>query len=108
MLLLILREHLSASIIPVAVNTVSTAEENINIFPNPAHDIVYASVSLQGSASVNIGLYNEVGSQLSQINAQQSTATKYQFDLSNYPAGIYFLRFLINNKLIVKKITASK
>ena len=93
---------------PAAVNTVSTAEDNVNIFPNPAHDIVYAFVSLQGSASVNIGLYNEVGSQLSQINAQQSTATKYQFDLSNYPAGIYFLRFLINDKLIVKKITVSK
>lgn len=93
---------------PAAVTSVTVAQDDITIYPNPTHDVVYATVSHQGNASINIGLYNTVGSCLFQTNTQQFTATKYQLDLSNYPAGIYMLRILVNNTLTVKKITLSK
>jgi len=92
----------------MAVLPVPNIASDIDIYPNPVRDILYTAINQQGSANVNIEVYNVVGTRLSNIVAQQSASAKYRLDLSNYPAGIYMLHVLVNNVLTVKKITLSR
>lgn len=68
--------------IKVSVEAAS-AEQAINIYPNPAHDKLYIK-GIKGSAEVSI--YNSYGQPV--INAQLSDNS---LDVSMLPSGIYYL-----------------
>ena len=56
-----------------------------------------------GSAGVEVEVVDLYGKVLETRNPEPGTS-KLELDISNYPAGIYFIRINLENQTIVKKI----
>jgi hypothetical protein len=75
--------------IVVATIPQKTMEDFLNVFPNPASDILNVEISppIQGS----LYLYNALGQQIKQINISNNQSQLTTYDIPN---GIYFLSVL--------------
>jgi hypothetical protein len=74
------------------------------IYPNPANDLLNLSLEdWKNSESVNLKLFTVLGSEL--VSKDISSADT-QIDLSNYPAGVYFL--YINRDGFVQRLKVQK
>ncbi len=74
---------------------------NLNVFPNPAKDILTISAS---ESNLTIQLFDLNGKLAKEIVSEENTT---QINVSDFPAGLYFLRCrnktkVINRKLIVE------
>jgi hypothetical protein len=78
-------------------------EENTNntplVYPNPTLDYVNLSSILNLTDIAAAFVYSIHGILLSRFNLNDN-----KIDFSNYPSGIYFLKFLYNNKVLTFKI----
>lgn len=72
---------------PVGVQNVTTTNNDIKIYPNPANDIlyVYSEKNIKGHLSV----YDLTGKK---IYVQRLSTAQHAFDVSHWTKGIYFLR----------------
>ena len=67
-------------------------EAAFEVMPNPASDVIFADVALEAPAKANITLADYTG-RVIDINTYQSLANgRYEFDISELPAGSYILR----------------
>jgi len=80
---------------------VSQLSSNINIYPNPASDII----SISNAANMNIKLFDTNGKL---ILKQKITSNLEYINIENLTSGIYFINIEENGKTTVKKITISK
>jgi len=74
---------------------------NLNVFPNPAKDILTISAS---ESNLTIQLFDLNGKLAKEIVSEENTT---QINVSDFPAGLYFLRCrnktkVINRKLVVE------
>jgi hypothetical protein len=75
-----------------------TAPDQLTVSPNPANTEVHLNPSGQGGYSYE--LYSLLGTRL-QFNKENGTAV---IDVSEIPAGIYFIRINMNDKIFQKKL----
>jgi hypothetical protein len=72
----------------------------LEVFPNPAHDVLYFRYTLPGLSTVSIQLFNETGSIIdviySDILQQEGTHT-IQYNLPGNKQGLIFCRLIVNN-----------
>ena len=90
--------------IPAAVTNINNPENNIVLYPNPAHDEVNV-VYDQGADVKNIAVYNIIGKVLAVYKVTNNTSAN--LNLENIPSGIYFVR-LINSHgdvVVTRKFT---
>jgi hypothetical protein len=78
---------------PVGVNEIA-ADIQVNVFPNPTSDIVTVATSAQ---LIQIELLSLNGDLM-------MSAKKTSLDLSNYPVGVYFLKVVTEDGIVVKRI----
>lgn len=86
-------------------NQPELANERLDIFPNPATDIVNIALNLDGATSVDLTVFNAMG---------QTVATQYlgtlngevsvPFDASRLTAGAYTFRINLGNQVAVKQV----
>ncbi|MDC0552063.1 DUF5011 domain-containing protein, partial [Flavobacteriaceae bacterium] len=71
--------------------------ETINIYPNPTANVLY----IKSNVSSNYHLYNMIGQKIisGQINEGDN-----ELNLRQYSNGIYFIKFIKNNRVYTKKI----
>ena len=83
--------------------SVLTIDDNISIYPNPTNGIIKINLEefAKTSRVSNIIITDITGKII--INYQLSS-TNSKIDISNQPAGIYFIKIQTENKIIVKKI----
>ncbi len=79
--------------------------KNIKLFPNPATTIVNYNFNNEQTGNVDIQLYNSTG----QLISTESLYKKHEvlegsLELNNYVAGIYIIKFIINEKEYYEKI----
>ncbi len=80
-------------------------EEGINIYPNPATDLLYVEMELYTPESVKIYLINQLGQTVIMVNdGIESGSLKKEIMLNNIAPGIYFLKVQTNSVNMVKKI----
>lgn len=93
------REVLNANKIPVVslVNVNDIPEEKISIYPNPANDIL--NINYVKDAQINI--VNNIGQVVYQI---ENADTYNSIDISNFPAGTYFVKVTKNNTTLTNKL----
>jgi hypothetical protein len=70
------------------------------IFPNPTTGIIYLEMEEPGVCSVTV--FNLMGEKI--FEEEFSGVLRHQFNLSAYPAGIYLIRVIIDDKIAAKKI----
>ena len=74
--------------------------EQINIFPNPATEIL--NINLPEMSNATISIYNMQGQII--FNDQIKNAYSKQMNLSSFNKGIYLLKVELKNNIILKKI----
>jgi len=76
---------------------------NLMIYPNPATDNLTVSYSIDFDAEVNISVVNQLGQKvLNELKQyQQSGTITESIDISNIPAGIYYVQVSNGNKSIL-------
>lgn len=69
----------------------SSAEPMVNVFPNPTDGRVNLNCELQKADDVQIVIYNSLGATILQDQLKNSKNFTRQYDLSEYPSGIYLI-----------------
>lgn len=91
---------LSATVEDIA-DAKETAKTNLRIFPNPAID--YFEVT--PSASIDrVEVFNMIGRKVRSFD----TNNTYRFDISDLPAGIYFVSLISDKKGVLKTLRLNK
>ncbi|MFW5872847.1 MAG: T9SS type A sorting domain-containing protein, partial [bacterium] len=82
------------------------------IFPNPYHEIVNISYSIQEPSEVNIVIFDLTGKKVATlVNTYQAPGSwSYQFSPNDfgYPAGMFFVKTRINDQVFSQKIIQVK
>jgi photosystem II stability/assembly factor-like uncharacterized protein len=76
---------------------------DVEVYPNPTRGVVGIQSLVVGQRSVNVKITDLYGNVLA-ITPCQLPAANCQLDISHLPAGVYFLRINLENRMIVKKI----
>lgn len=102
---------LSQAIAVLEVKTIPTRiHENdaglIQIYPNPATDIVWINLGNIPDDNIRISLMDMTGKTC--INRSFTGREVISLPVGDLPAGIYFLRILLNGETITRKIILSK
>lgn len=83
----------------------TSIESRISIFPNPATD--YLTINFDGIYPEKITLFNSVGETLL-VQKQISDGSSTQINVSDYQAGVYFLKIETKENSITKRFLITK
>jgi hypothetical protein len=93
-------------------DVVSTASidyvTNLSIAPNPARDYATIELELSQNADVAISIYTITGVLVQDFAKENTSRQTHQVDLSNYADGMYFVRILVDNQIVTKKLVVTK
>jgi choice-of-anchor B domain-containing protein len=77
----------------------------ISIYPNPASNEIFIDIKSTIPVSVFIELYNSLGQVIKKSDFKLNAfENKIKFPLENIPSGIYHLKILERNNIVVKKL----
>ena len=84
----------------------SNVEQILDVYPNPAKDVINVEYLSSTEGAVNIRLVNALGVSVYSENAfsMNNTINKYSIDSSNLPDGVYFVNILGKNAKLTRKI----
>jgi hypothetical protein len=84
-------------------------EAGINVFPNPANDILNVQIDLQEAAQqLNIRLVNAFGQIVSEQYLGQLQSDMIEIDLNKVPAGAYMLQVLDGRSQFIQSVIVQK
>jgi hypothetical protein len=82
-------------------------EAKVNVFPNPASDIIAVQIKDLVKENMDIMLYDISGKLVEKKTLYQGSTIVY-FDTKTLYAGTYFVRIISNNAVLNKKIVITK
>ena len=93
------------------VNNINSLHE-INVYPNPYFESTQIFYSLINKSFVTIEIYNTIGQKIETLvnNEQQPGEYKCSFSAKQegYDAGVYFVKFIIDGKVTMKRLVEIK
>jgi bacillolysin len=87
--------------LPTGVNELVSAENDIEIFPNPSNGI-FTIRSQTNNEEQYVEVYNMLGAKIH--SSAKSKLSAYTVDLSNQSKGIYFVKVYQGEKCTTRKI----
>lgn len=75
----------------------------LSIFPNPATDVVNIGYQMLEGSDFTMELISFNGAVVSKSVIPNELSGEFQFDISQLAAGMYTLKFNINDKIVVKR-----
>ncbi len=80
---------------------------NINIFPNPARDIINIDLSEESSGTLTVQMFDRAGRQVLQQEINNVSA-RFTLNVESLPQGLYFVRVETPNKIYSGKVNKSE
>ncbi len=78
---------------------------DVNVYPNPNSGQFTLEVEMQRSMDMTVGLYDMVGKQIwLDKDLGNSSSLRKQYDMSQIPDGVYFLRIHADDQMTVQKL----
>jgi len=88
-----------------SVNDLAQANAFVNIYPNPAKDLLWIDISNSKSTNNNYSIYDAKGSLLAQKKLEEiSHKFNDSVDISSFPQGLYFVVVSLDGVVTSKKI----
>lgn len=85
------------------ISTVSDPELSFRVFPNPTTGRFMVRLNKnEALTGLSIEIFSMVGEQI--IHAQLSGRQDYEFDLSDMPIGVYFVRLIDGNEVATERV----
>jgi hypothetical protein len=81
-----------------------TLAKATQVYPNPTAGQTLLSIHLPKAQKLNVELYDYLGRRLQQRKLDSGTRFLESLDLSNYPAGMYYLRLVSKEGFAVKEL----
>lgn len=88
--------------LPSFVSTGNELENQIQLFPNPTNGLFALSGASGQIVDMNVTIIDANSKTI--VSQKCKDATTYTFDLTQYPAGAYFVKAEINNKMLTWKL----
>jgi hypothetical protein len=76
----------------------------LNVYPNPARDVVHVDFPLSNSADVSFTLYNSIGEIVMTKTADPSAFIRETIDISALRRGIYLLEIIAGNRRETRRV----
>ena len=86
----------------------SGMESKIQIFPNPANDMIVVDFENFNSKIDDIVIYDVIGQVKERINLNDIINNQTMINLGNFNSGLYFISVKTKDKTIVNKFTVLK
>lgn len=88
------------------VNSLENAEDilKINLFPNPAKELVWLDLNLAQPINLQLNIYNSLGQTVLAETLPGNSNIRHEINLSTFNSGIYFVTIETPNQLITKKL----
>lgn len=87
---------------PTDVDPITTAEKDVNVYPNPAHNWVKVKLDNFGSEKIKLEVLGIQGTIISTIDLTGQDS--YEIDFSGYARGIYYLKTITPDQVFVNKL----
>ena len=89
----------------VSVSDIHSSKIEISTYPNPTSQYINVAYKLKNRSNINIQVINTDSKIIDVIDINRNELEGViKIDLLNYSKGSYFLKFEINNTVIIKKI----
>ncbi|MCF8372665.1 MAG: T9SS type A sorting domain-containing protein [Bacteroidales bacterium] len=92
------------TVLPNGVSEINPS--SFKLFPNPAHDLVTIELDETTRVGSNISIYNMVGEEI--ISGMVATSRTVQLDVSDFNAGMYFVKVTSEKSSFTQKLTLVK
>ena len=94
------------SIIETSQNSSASEEEVIGVFPNPIQNSLGITLNLNKESYVRFEIFSVGGEKMISTVSQLFSAGEqvHEFDTSEFSAGMYYVKAIVNNNLYYKKI----
>lgn len=80
-------------------------EGDIHVYPNPNNGQFTLEVEMQRSMDMSVGLYDMIGKQVwVDQNLGNASSLRKEYNLSEVPDGVYFLRIHADDQMTVQKL----
>lgn len=86
----------------------NTLLDNIEIYPNPANDIVNIDLSKLNQEVNKIQVYDNIGKEIISLDCKNKTSNIIEVNTSKLSNGLYFVNIVCDNGTIVKKLSIQK
>jgi len=84
-----------------------TSQNQINIYPNPASDLIYIEPASGYPWPSNVTLYNTQGQEVLNVIPQDSHE-RVKMDVKDFPDGLYFLKVYTNEGVLTRQVVIRK
>ena len=89
------------------VSTTETLSKQIDVFPNPTTNTLSVSFnSLSGNTTIQ--LLNVQGQSLMEVNDIEMGNGFTELNVSTISNGVYFLRMIVENKVVTKRVVVQR
>ncbi len=92
----------------ISVTSVGVEDANIsnlvNVYPNPANEIIFISIPQQLSGEYKISIKNILGEEVAKTSAHISAAQTININCSHFTAGMYLIDMASGDINISKQI----
>lgn len=78
------------------IETTQVEQKLLQVYPNPAHDVVTLSFITPHEGDLNINIYNALGQRVLQTT-KAGNASNYNLDIANIAAGVLFIEVQSEN-----------
>jgi hypothetical protein len=89
------------------VNSNSINDGKVNVFPNPASDLIAIQIKDLVKENYDVVLYDVTGKVVEQKTLYQGSTIVY-FDTKTLYSGVYFVKIIVGDNVITKKIIIEK
>lgn len=73
--------------------------ESYKLYPNPVKETLYIQAEFLKTFTSEVYIINSVGQVLRKLQTSPSNKLDLEVDMQSYPAGIYFVRMIVNGKV---------
>jgi hypothetical protein len=81
---------------------------NLSIYPNPTNGNTVIDLELSQNADIAVSIYTITGILVQDFGKENTSKATHTIDVSNYSAGMYLVRFVVDNQVVTKKLLVTK